>query len=803
MYRVARLVTALFLLSGPLFAFRGRPLAPLRFETTLSVAAVGAASDGNNFLVVWERIYGSLYGQVVRNGRPFGPSFFIGRGTKPSVAWNGSDYLVSWSAPIPDSGVFVTRVSSLSGNVESVQGPIVGGHSLQTRLTAGRQSVLLTAAPASDVIPNVIAAVALDRTGKPLGPPVAVSTYGFQPFAVTPTEFGFAIATSGYFNTSLMRVTHDGQPLGTTIIEGPYDGRNNPYSSGSIQTASDGTNIYVVFAAVTLCEVCPATAVLKSSVVGKDGELKVSPLTIAQGTLAQSIIPQGMIWNGSEAVVLLGSNQSQSSAVLMAVRPDGTFRTLSEVFPAPVAIMPSALAWNGRDFLAVAGTQGWIVSSDGRATSISLGAVPTEQLGAIVSSSATQYLAAWYENTSQAYIARATRIDRNGDFVDEELVLPSISPTAIASNGTDWLIVGRLGSVRIGADGSILDPTLGVTGEALAWGSRSYLVVSSQLDLVATLVSSDGSIRGRTPIASRESTSDSQVTFAFPGVVWDGSAFLVTYARVIFHFINGNPPSQTIDLKGEAVRVDSDGRLLSDPVSLPASVLVASDGAHDFLAWGGNGKAFAAIVPKDEIQTAANRVFQIAEDFVPMSVAFDGRDFLVVGTRPSGGSDSVILQVSVEGQVSAATAPPHDQLSISSPRALASNSTMPPLLVFFERLPEYGSINRVAAITKNDWTIVQSPPTPPSLVIVRPELDGVSVSWSAVPDVLGYEIDARLADGGYRVLGVAASNRTLARLSTFNLDIAAIVIRTWNSAGTSPPSADAQISYGRRRAVAR
>ena len=117
MYRVARLVTAFFLFSGPLFAFRGRPLTPLRFESTLSVAAVDAASDGSNFLVVWERIYGSLYGQVVRNGKPFGPSFFIGRGTKPSVAWNGSDYLVSWSAPIPDSGVFVTRVSSLGGNV--------------------------------------------------------------------------------------------------------------------------------------------------------------------------------------------------------------------------------------------------------------------------------------------------------------------------------------------------------------------------------------------------------------------------------------------------------------------------------------------------------------------------------------------------------------------------------------------------------------------------------------------------------------------------------------------------------------
>jgi hypothetical protein len=128
---------------------------------------------------------------------------------------------------------------------------------------------------------------------------------------------------------------------------------------------------------------------------------------------------------------------------------------------------------------------------------------------------------------------------------------------------------------------------------------------------------------------------------------------------------------------------------------------------------------------------------------------------------------------------------------------------MPPLLVFFERLPEYGSINRVAAIRETDWTDVHLPPSAPSFVSVRRESEDLLVSWAAVPDVLGYEIDARLADGGYRVIGVAPSNRTFARLSTLNLDIAAIVIRTWNSAGISPPSADAQISNGRRRAIAR
>jgi hypothetical protein len=400
-------------------------------------------------------------------------------------------------------------------------------------------------------------------------------------------------------------------------------------------------------------------------------------------------------------------------------------------------------------------------------------------------------------------VVRATRIDRNADFVDDDLVLPSIRPTAIASNGTDWFIAGLLGSVQISGDGSILGSTPSVTGEAVAWGNGSYLVVSSQLDLTATLVSSDGSIRGRTPIASHESTSDSQVTFAFPGVVWDGSAFLVTYARVIFHFINGNPPSQTTELKAEAVRVDSDGRLLSNPVPLPAPAFVTSDGGNVFLVWSDHGKVFAAIVPKDEIQTAANRAFQIADDFVPMSVAFDGRDFLVVGTRSAGGSDSVILSVSPEGHVSAATAPPHDPISIFSLRAIAANSTMPPLLVFSERLPEYGSINRVAAITETDWTAVQSPPSAPLFVSGRRESEDLLVSWTAVPDVLGYEIDARLPDGGYRVIGVAASNRTLLRVSTFNLDIAAIVIRTWNSAGVSSPSADAQTSNWRRRAIAR
>lgn len=797
----SRIVAVSLLAALPCLGFRGRPLSELRFDERLNSIVAAVATDGTAYLVVFERERGVIYGQIVAAKGAFGPAFFIASGSGPSVAWSGSEYLVSF---VTDAGVFIAHVSRLGGRVDTDKAPLLAERYLGTRLVGGRRNVLLVANPGSGVSPNVIVAVALNGSGQKIGGPAAVSSDGFQPYAVTATNFGFAVVIGGFNETAVVRLNDDATVLGKTVVE-TYRGYASGESSGVVAITSDGSDAYVAFALIPFgCDVCQPSVTLKTAVVTARGELKVPPKTLASEVVARPLVPRGMVWNGSEPVLLLGNSASPFRGALLKLLDNvSAGDTIAEV-PGAIGIAPSALLWNGREYLAIADTSAWLIHDNGDLTEIQIGLIPTEQGGARVSASASQYLAAWYESTATGQWIRATRIDREGNHLDDDLLLPS-RVEDIASNGSDWLVVGGQGAVRVSSAGKLLDSEpIAAPGEVVAWSGRSYAIISaiwSAGNLMARMVTVDGRVTSATLIAARQKTSDTDTYYGSPSVAWDGDHFIVSYARIVFRVPGGISPVGSIEATGQIVRLDRGGRVLDIfPLPLDAPALVASDGLRICFVWSKDGKAQAAVAPKEDFFRVPPQSFPIGDGLLPLSLTWDGHDFIVAATAAVGGSNTSVIRIGPQGDVRSVSAPPEDLLSFVSLRSVAASTTMPLLLVFMEWERAYAQVARIAAVTEADLVTRDTLPSPPLFVGAASDGTTLTVSWTPVADVLGYQIDARLADGGFRTVGVAGSNRTLARVSLLNLDVAAVVVRAWNSAGTSEPSPDAQINPRRRAA---
>ncbi len=92
--------------------------APIRSFPPFSDRLAQVASDGTNFLVVWESFSSSdsvvLGLRLAADGTVLDADpLTLGRGRHPAVAFGGGEYLVAWPAPLPDAGTFIAaqRVS--------------------------------------------------------------------------------------------------------------------------------------------------------------------------------------------------------------------------------------------------------------------------------------------------------------------------------------------------------------------------------------------------------------------------------------------------------------------------------------------------------------------------------------------------------------------------------------------------------------------------------------------------------------------------------------------------------------------
>lgn len=172
----------------------------------------------------------------------------------------------------------------------------------------------------------------------------------------------------------------------------------------------------------------------------------------------------------------------------------------------------------------------------------------------------TNYLVTWVDGrnggVSDIY---GTRLSSAGTVLDPAGILiasnsHSTSETAVASNGTDFLVVWgdyagtgptAIFGARVTGAGVALDPagaslafaggTVDSMHPAIAWGSTSYLLVWEEYDS-ENAVPPD-TIRGvrvdsnKTVIGSSFTISATDSYNSFPDVDWDGSNFLVVYQR--------------------------------------------------------------------------------------------------------------------------------------------------------------------------------------------------------------------------------------------------------------------------------
>jgi hypothetical protein len=262
------------------------------------------------------------------------------------------------------------------------------------------------------------------------------------------------------------------------------------------------------------------------------------------------------------------------------------------------------------------------------------GAAPRDQYDAVVASNGEQSLVVWGDERAGVRQTYATRVARDGTVLDPNgfrvasdlltrYVVSSFdinSPRHVIWGGKSWFVLsspcGSLSLVRVGTDGTVLDPTPRFysygTCDGLSVASNGhYVVVGYQTNFApyeqyALFLDSDGQ-----PLTAVR-LSPGNTGQGGPQVAASGSSFVAVW-------------------KDRAVRFDRDGILGSRPVSFadPANgaMRIASDGADMLVVRGKRGFRLSADLVAEPL---ADLPFTYVH-----SITWTGSDYLVAGIIPT------------------------------------------------------------------------------------------------------------------------------------------------------------------------
>jgi hypothetical protein len=553
------------------------------------------ATDGNNFLVVWQDVRGLaavFAARVSPDGEVLDPDgIFVGRGyqTDPAVAWNGTSFLVVWHW----GRIFGARV-----------------------------------APDGQV---------LDR------PPIRISRT--QPFSNAQPKV--ASDGDGFFVTWSDRPKGSSYPdsdvyaarvtqAGDVLDQPPIPVATGPTTEGSPSVAWNGAHYLVAWAAdhspnpyTTEWDIT-AALVAPSGVVG-------SPFTVADGPGLRGRPEIGsdghnflVAWEGGEypSVDVLAARVTGTGEVL---DPEGIVLTDQDG-----ADIYTDVTWSGTIYLVTwrhtpprrpGSLRGVRLSVDGALldsppnvimTTIGYQADVTWAQGAFLG-----VFEQGYENV------RAARISEEGKVLPPSPIVVSMASNyqqlpAVAWNGTEFLVVwednrgaqpfspfpsGIVGA-RVSAAGEILDgsgfPISRSTGytfaPAVAWGGTSFFVtwVDGRLlqgpDVFGARVSSSGEVLDPEdiPIATLNRNETE------PAVAFDGTYFLVVW---VSHGKSNGTFNLDIDgarLTQGGALIDPDGIGIATAAGSQKAPAVTSNGDGFFVVWqdpgsGGNHIAGARV----------------------------------------------------------------------------------------------------------------------------------------------------------------------------------------------------------------
>jgi hypothetical protein len=811
-----------------MFALSGRPVSDLRFDYQDGSVVRSAASDGDDFLIVTEEWRIAVRGQIVHKGVPTGPPFFIGDAgdaLSASTVWTGSAYVVSWSHA---GSIYVATVARGGGLLTPPRLVAIGGW--PTRVVTNGKRVLVTA-PAGQV--GIVGAL-LDLEGKPVGGPMLIwpGSYGIQ-YDVAGAGSGFAMLVITWNDVRVLRLDADAKPVpaATTLVDGPYNGRADGYHSTSGSIAGQGDNAVVLLTAGTYL----MSADVKSAVVGPQGEIVRPARTIVTPPNTRGVTLTALAWDGSTFTAAVSSdldltgNYHDVRPSLMRVDASGNLVDgISFLSSDSARQFATAAATSGRETLVTFGSSYVLVPR--AATTATAPVLLARSLNphgkVVVNAMGDAYLASWTELDGGGWSVRASRIDRNGNSLDGAGVflgrpLPLQNQydyygLSIDNDGANWLVVwgdsARSYGARISADGRLLDSTpIGInTGRdvAVRWTGQSYLIAgANDGSLYTATVSRDGVSSAVRLIASHDPfpASPGSVTHSWgtPAIAFDGQRSLLVALR---HGTWSTEQTSGDEISVVGFPVDLTGAPSAAsfeiaPNAWGTAPVVASDGTRHVVLYQYQ-KPFAAILSAAAPATAPATVQIDAAGVNGLAMIADGAGFTIASTDSNG---ITTTRMSPAGLLSDRRRLALDAASMPGSPSLAANASAPPMLGYLIRDAAAERRTRGAALFVSELDVsVPAPSVPGSPRASRIDADRIRVSWTATSTaVLGYSIEVRAIDGGFRQIGVAPSNATSAVVPLFGIAASAARVRAWNTGGMSEPSAEAIIATGRRRATGR
>jgi hypothetical protein len=610
-----------------------------------------AASDGTNYLVVWEHersadLEEDIVGaRVTSGGVVLDTSSLIIRGAPnrqrgPAIAWNGSNYFVVWDDGEGwwNSQTLGVRVTSAGGVIEP--SPIViGGNAPGT---------FPTPAVASDGQDFLVAldghAVRVSADGTPLGS-VLLGADGIPAVSFNGENYLIVLLSE---TVRGVRVSPSGAVLGTTVIK-PSPVSWHDWSRPSVASANG--DYFAVWHERTVS----GQHVFGAHVTGSGATPGAVPVSTDLSSQYAPVVAS----NGEDYLVVWNEIRFETHDDIFGARVSGSGEVLDPaglaIRRAPLREWSPAVASDGRDYFVTwqeyPGGNAWYIHG-ARVTregavwpAIQINNQPTDQRSPAIASNGRDYLVAWTEwggGDANHYDIHAARVSGAGSVLDPAGFVISTRPShewspSIASDGRDYLVAWHglyypathVSAKRVTSEGVVLDPG-GITlttstnepnDPSVAFNGRHYFVAWKEYqqgpagaDIFGTRIGTDGTVLDNPPLPIAAGLNHE----IYPKVASDGRDFLV-----LWHAWRGGLYSADLFAR----RITTDGQLLDG-----SGFLVQSSGYSIHGTAASNGRNYLAVYSPNDgdglYRVRARFItFPVCPPPIQWQVGFGGSDF--------------------------------------------------------------------------------------------------------------------------------------------------------------------------------
>jgi cysteine-rich repeat protein len=548
-------------------------------QTQVALAAPSVASNGTDYLVTWQTSTDILASRVSAAGVVLDlPAFALTSGTAangtPAVASNGTDYLAVWSdARNGNQDIYETRISA-SGSVLDPQGIPVSSdvHADESPAITSNGGGYLVAWDGS----GGIRAARIDMTGAVLDPNGIIVGHGLTASVATNgTDYlvSWLYVMSGQFAIAAARVTAGGALLDTEPIF--VEERSHPGLARPV-VAFDGLRYLVAWGYTASADYSERD--IKAARINADGSIAdPTPVLVSTGPVLQRdpavAASAGAILVGwiDERAGTPGLYVARLSPAGVPLDPEGVLVSASSTIIAP------AIASNGSDFLVTWGDDAASTLYAARVSAAGVVAAPTALVtGAIrgaVASDGTDYMVVWPGAPFGSIMG---------------VRVPGGTPFTIASSPTVKLTVG------------------------LTWGGGQYLVAwneattSTGYDVFANRFTASGQVLDSAPLVLSSAMNDQSL----PRAAASGTEYLVVWEDFRDAMRNAIYGTR-VSFAGSVL--DPAGLVLGTASYSATEPAVASDGTDFLVAW----VAFGPPVPNiGGARVAGSGTIDTADRFV-------------------------------------------------------------------------------------------------------------------------------------------------------------------------------------------